>query len=67
MRDTEMGWGWGEDIGRRRSRLPAGSPMWDLTLGPQDHYLSQRQMLNQWNHPGIPTPKFLISTYGLVH
>ena len=36
----------GRDIGRGRSRLPLGSLMWDLSPGPQDHTLSQRQMLN---------------------
>ena len=34
------------DIGRGKSRLHAGSPMWDLIPGLQDHDLSQRQMLN---------------------
>ena len=36
----------GRDTGRGRSRLPAGSPMWDSIPGPQDHDLYQRQMLN---------------------
>ena len=39
MRDTER-------VSRERSRLPTGSLMWDLNLGPWDHDLSQRQMLN---------------------
>ena len=34
------------DIGRGRSRLSVGSPMRDSILGPQDHNLSPRQMLN---------------------
>ena len=34
------------DLGRGRTRLPAGSPMQDLIQGPRDHDLSQRQMLN---------------------
>ena len=34
------------DIRRGRSRLPAGNPMWESILGPQDHDLSQRQTLN---------------------
>ena len=38
----------GRDIGRGRSRLPTGSPMRDSIPGPQDHDLSQRQMLNHW-------------------
>ena len=38
----------GRDTGRGRSRLHAGSPMWDSIPGPQDHALSQRQTLNHW-------------------
>ena len=38
----------GRDTGRGRSRLPAGSPMWDLTPGPRDQGLSQRQTVNRW-------------------
>ena len=40
----------GRDIGRGRSRLPVGSPMWDSIsiLGLQDHTLSWRQTLNHW-------------------
>ena len=44
MRDNEREAG--RDMGRGRSRLHAGSLMWDLILGPWDHALSQRQMLN---------------------
>ena len=33
------------DIGRERSRVPAGSPMWNLILELQDHTLSGRQTL----------------------
>ena len=33
---------------RGRSRLPAGSLMWDLVSVPWDHDLSQRQMINHW-------------------
>ena len=36
----------GRDIGRGRSRLCAGSPMWNSIPGPGDHALSQRQVLN---------------------
>ena len=36
------------DIGRGKSRLHAGSPMWDSIPGPGDQTLSQRQMLNHW-------------------
>ena len=42
------------DTGRERSRLLAGSPMWDWIPGPRDHALSQRQMLNLLSHPSIP-------------
>ena len=39
----------GRNKGRgKRSRLRAGSPMWDLIPGLRDHALSQRQMLNHW-------------------
>ena len=44
MRDTERG----RNIGRGRSRLPVGSPMWDSLLGHWDQDLSQRQTLNHW-------------------
>ena len=42
MRDTERG----GDIGRGKSRLPAGSPMRDLIPGLGDHDLSQKEKLN---------------------
>ena len=42
MRDTERG----RDTGKGRSRLLAGSPKQDSTLGLQDHALGRRQMLN---------------------
>ena len=42
----------GRDVGRGRSTLQAGSPMWDSIPGPQDHDLSRRQMLNQLSLPG---------------
>ena len=44
MSDIERG----RDMGRGKSRLPAGSPMRDSIPGPRDHDLSQRQMLNHW-------------------
>ena len=44
MRDRERG----RDTGRGRSRLSAGTLMWDLIPGLWDHDLSQRQMLG---HP----------------
>ena len=46
MRDTHTHRG--RDTGRGRSRLHAGSPMWDSILGLQDHTLSRRQTLNHW-------------------
>ena len=48
MRDTERERERGRDTdtGRGRSRFHAGSPMWDLIPGLQDHALSQRQMPN---------------------
>ena len=42
----------GRDTGRGRSRLHAGSPMWDLILELQDHALSRMQMLNRWATQG---------------
>ena len=36
----------GRDTGKERSRLHAGSQMWDLIPGLQDHILGQRQVLN---------------------
>ena len=44
MRDTKRERG--RDTGRERSRLHAGSPMWDLIPGLQDHAPGQRQALN---------------------
>ena len=41
MTDTERKRG--RDTGRGRTRLHAGSPTWDLILGPQDHTPGQRQ------------------------
>ena len=35
-------------------RLHAGSPMWDLIQGLQDHSLGQRQVLNRWATQGSP-------------
>ena len=50
MRDGERG----RDIRRRRSRLPAGSLMWDSIPRPQDHDLSQRQ-----THSTTEQPRYL--------
>ena len=38
----------GRDTGRGRSRVLAGSLMWDSIPGLQNHALSQRQTLNRW-------------------
>ena len=51
----------GRDTGRGRSRLHAGSPMWDSILGLRGHILSQRHTQLP-NHPGIPVA-FLIKKY----
>ena len=52
MRDTERERG--RDISRGRSRLLAGSPMWDL-FPIRDHALSPRQTDAQpVSHPGVP-------------
>ena len=45
-------WSWGPAM-ESHIRLPAGSRIWDSIAGPQDHDLSQRQMLNHW---GTQTP-----------
>ena len=37
----------GRDIGRGRSKLHAGSPMWDSILALQDRALGQRQAPNR--------------------
>ena len=42
MRDT------GRQGHRGKSRFPAGTLMQDWIPGPQDHDLSQRQVLNHW-------------------
>ena len=50
MRDTERV----RDIGRGRSRLHAGSLMWDLIPGLQDHALGPKTDAKLLSHPGIP-------------
>ena len=49
MRDT----GRGRDIGRGKSRLPAGSQLWDSIPGPGSHpeLKADAQLLS---HPGAP-------------
>ena len=44
----------GRDTERGRSRLYAGSPMWDSIPGPRDHPLSQRQ-----THSNAEPPRHL--------
>ena len=43
-----------QSTGRGRSRLHAGSPMWDSIPGLQDHALGRRQALNHWATQGSP-------------
>ena len=45
------------DTGRRRKRVPVGSPMWNWIPGPWDHDLSQMQMVN---HRAIQVPSKLL-------
>ena len=52
MRDTERARG--RDIGRGRSRLHAGSLMWESIRELQDQALGQRQALNHWATQGSP-------------
>ena len=61
MRDTERETG--RDTGRGRSRLHAGSLMWDLIPGLQDHALGRRQALNCWATQGLPSSIVLKATY----
>ena len=49
MRDTERG----RAIGRGRSRLLTGSPMWDLIPGPGSHP-EPKADTPPLSHPGIP-------------
>ena len=57
MRDTEREGG--RDTGRGRSRLHAGSPMWDLILGLQDHGQAKSRRITL-SHPGtLSAPQFL--------
>ena len=54
----------GRDTGRGRSRLLAGSPMWDLIPGPQDHTLSWKQMLN---HRATQVSQILFLIIDFIH
>ena len=64
MRDTEKERG--RDTGRGRSRLHAGSPMWDLIPELQDHTLDQRQVPNRCATQGShqTSLKALLKNYG---
>ena len=42
------------DIGRERSRLHAGSPMWHSIPGLQDHALGVKTDAQPLSHPGVP-------------
>ena len=50
----------GRDTGRGRSRLPAGSPLWDSILGLQGHP-GPKAGTKLLSHPEIPLKSFLIS------
>ena len=49
----------GRDTRRGRSRLRAGSPMWDSIPGLQDRALGQRQVLNRCATQGSQIKSFL--------
>ena len=49
----------GRDTGRGRSRLHAGSLMWDWIPGLQDHALGRREALNHWATLGSPSHNVL--------
>ena len=46
----------GRDTGRGRSRLHAGSPMWDTIPGPRDH-TEPKTGAQPLSHPGVPEIK----------
>ena len=49
MRDTQRG----RDLGRERSRLSAGRPMWDSIPGPQDHLIERQARAPPGVSPGM--------------
>ena len=55
MRDTERERERGRDIGRGRSRLHAGSPIWDLIPGPPVSHPGPKAGSKLLSHPEIPT------------
>ena len=56
MRDTERK----RQRHRERSRLHAGSLMWDSSLELQDHVLGAKADAKLLSHPGIPVVEFLV-------
>ena len=50
---------WDRERSRERSRLHAGSPTWDSTLGPRDHTLGQRRRQTA-EPPGLPQLFFFL-------
>ena len=52
MRDTERG----RDTVRERSRLLAGSPMWDSIPGTSGSCPEPKAGAQPLSHPGIPLP-----------
>ena len=54
MKDTQRERERGRDTGRGRSRLHAGSPMWDSIPGLQDHAPWAEGGAKPLSHPGIP-------------
>ena len=56
---------WEEGQKEKGKQTPrwAGRPTWGSIPGPQDHDLSQRQMLNQLSYPGVP--QLLLFNFGL--
>ena len=63
MRNTEGG---SRDTGKGRSGLHAGSPMWDLIPGLQDHVRGPRQAAQLLSHPGVPVSSFLPHIFPVI-
>ena len=57
----------GRDIGRGRSRLPMGSPVWDSIPGPQDHALNQRQTFHTLNPIPVTFYRLCSSSQALLY
>ena len=56
-----------EAQGRGRSRLHAGSLMWDSIPGLQGHSLGQRQALNHWATRAAPEETLLMKIWDKGH